>query len=69
MSKDEKCPKCRGEMIKGAKGNLERNFACTRGEPNPKVPQIVKVQPYYCKDCGPHRARWKQLEKRAWATD
>ena len=47
-----KCPKCGGEMIMGSKENLERNFACTRGEPNPKAPQMVKIQPYYCKNCG-----------------
>ena len=47
-----KCPKCSGEMIKGSKENLERNFACTRGEPHPEVAQTVKIQPYYCKNCG-----------------
>jgi len=52
MSEIKKCPKCHGEMIKGSKENLERNFACTRGEPNPEVPQNVKIQPYYCKNCG-----------------
>jgi len=52
MSEVKKCPKCKGEMIKGSKGSLERNFACTRGEPNPEVPQNVKVQSYYCKKCG-----------------
>lgn len=46
------CPKCDGEMIDGSNENLERNFACTRAEPNPEVPPLVKVQPYYCKDCG-----------------
>jgi predicted nucleic-acid-binding Zn-ribbon protein len=52
MSEVKKCPKCDGEMIKGSKENLERNFACTRGEPNPEVPQTKKVQSYYCKNCG-----------------
>ena len=52
LSEVKKCPKCRGEMIRGSKENLEGNFACTRGEPNPEVPQIVKVQSYYCKSCG-----------------
>ncbi len=51
-SEVKKCPKCNGEMIHGSKENLERNFACTRGEPNPEVPQVVKVQSYYCKNCG-----------------
>ena len=52
MSEVKKCPKCKGEMIQGSKENLERNFACTRGEPHPEVPQLVKVQSYYCKNCG-----------------
>jgi predicted nucleic-acid-binding Zn-ribbon protein len=52
MSEVKKCPKCSGEMVKGSKENLERNFACTRGEPKPEVPQNVKVQSYYCKSCG-----------------
>jgi len=52
MKETMKCPKCPGEMIKGSKESLERNFACTRGEPNPEIPQVVKVQPYYCQDCG-----------------
>lgn len=52
MSGVKTCPKCRGEMIRGSKENLERNFACTRGEPNPEVPQKVNVQPYYCRNCG-----------------
>jgi hypothetical protein len=48
----KKCPKWAGDMIKGLKENLERNFACTCGQPNPEVPQAVKVQPYYCQTCG-----------------
>ena len=47
-----KCPKCGGEMIRGSQENLEINFACTRREPQPEVPHTVKVQPYYCKNCG-----------------
>lgn len=58
-----KCPKCGGEMNKGSKENLERNFACTRGEPNPEVPQVVKVQSYYCKNCG-YIEFYSKLEKK-----
>lgn len=50
-------------MIKGSKENLERNFACTRGEPNPEVPQVVKVQSYYCKNCG-YIEFYRKLEKK-----
>ncbi len=52
MSEVKKCPKCGGEMVKASKENLERDFPCTRGEPNPEVPPTVKVQPYYCGSCG-----------------
>ena len=52
MSEVKKCPKCNREMIKGSKENLGINFACTRRELNLEVPQLVKIQPYYCKNCG-----------------
>ncbi len=52
MTDISKCPKCSGKMMKGSKENLDRNFACTRPEPDPEVTPRVKIQSYYCTSCG-----------------
>ena len=53
MSKVKKCPKCRGEMVKGSEQTLGDVFGCTRRESEkPENQRVALVQPYYCESCG-----------------